>query len=161
MHLLNKIEDVNDINTLYILHTNILFYFINYLLPPSCAYVKMESISIYECVYTLISRKVSFLLVVLACIPYITIHWRILFFFKMTNVIIDNNFLPEVTGGHPTGQVGTTHSSIDGKLRNSVRDLLGDKAQLHQLMSLGGIVITFHVLLFHLYTILIYTISIS
>lgn len=57
----------------------------------------------------------------------------------MTNVIIDNNFLPEVTGGHPTGQVGTTHSSVDGKLRNSVRDLLGDKAQLHQFMSLGDL----------------------
>ena len=56
-----------------------------------------------------------------------------------TDVIIDTNVLPSVGGHAPQGQVGTTHSDLGGKLRNSVRDLLGDNVQLHQLLSMGNL----------------------
>jgi len=60
----------------------------------------------------------------------------------MTDQIIDSNVLPDSSGGHAAGQVGTTHSSAESKdngIRNTVRELLGDKVRLSELMSLGNL----------------------
>lgn len=58
----------------------------------------------------------------------------------MTDTIIDTNVLPDSTGGHPNGQVGTTHSSASGDgVRNAVRSILGDRVRLSEMMSLGNL----------------------
>ena len=60
----------------------------------------------------------------------------------MTDQIIDTNVVPDSTGGHAAGQVGTTHSGINSEnngIRNTVRELLGDHVRLNELMSLGNL----------------------
>lgn len=58
----------------------------------------------------------------------------------MTDVIIDPSVLPDSSGNHPNGQVGTTHSSAHGEgIRNTVREILGDRVRLSEMMSLGNL----------------------
>ena len=60
----------------------------------------------------------------------------------MTDQIIDRNFLPTSTGGHATGQAGTTHSSLESKddgIRNTVRNLFGEKIRMSDMMGLGNL----------------------
>ena len=40
---------------------------------------------------------------------------------------------------HAKGQIGTTHSNVEGKMRNSVRALLGDSVRLSEQLSLGDL----------------------
>jgi len=53
--------------------------------------------------------------------------------------VIDTNIVQSLGDGHPQGQVSTTHSGLGTQLRNSVRELLGDRVQLQQLMSSGNL----------------------
>ena len=80
----------------------------------------------------------------------------------MTDHIIDTNVVPDSTGGHAAGQVGTTHSGIDSEnngIRNTVRELLGDHIRLNELMSLGNL--DYHTGFDHTTTSLPYAIHVS
>jgi hypothetical protein len=60
----------------------------------------------------------------------------------MTSVVIDRDIVPDYSDGHINGQAGATHSSLFGDthgIRNTVRELLGDKIRLSESMSMGDL----------------------
>lgn len=69
-----------------------------------------------------------------------TILWFIQTLLIMPDYNIRSDF-QNVAGDppHAKGQIGTTHSNIEGKMRNSVRALLGDSVRLSEQLSLGDL----------------------